>query len=70
MILISSLSKVTEILLEDLRNVQSMMLSHENTIDSLRDEISAVDELGLEAEANLTRKENEKVQSIIIIIID
>lgn len=70
MILISSLSKVTEILLEDLRNVQSMMLSHENTIDSLRDEISAVDELGLEAEANLTRKENEKVQSIIIIITD
>jgi len=46
--------------------MQEIMLSHEDTIDSLRDEISSIDQLGLEAEANLRRKENEKVSMIIL----
>jgi len=46
--------------------VQEIILVHEDTVDSLRDEISSIDQLGLEAEANLRRKENEKVSMIIM----
>jgi len=56
--------QAAEILLEDLRSLQDMLFSQEETIDALRDEISAIDNMGLEAEAKLRQKENEKLALI------